>query len=99
MIAYGTQYLPGRWARSVIRSAPSLFLSVPNFIIGLLLIHYFSFQLHTFDVLNPDNFVGTLFAGLALGDPDLRAARGGADRQPGSRDRRRSTCWWPAPAG
>ena len=32
-------------------------------------------------------------------DPDLRAARGGADRQPGSRVRRRSTCWWPAPAG
>ena len=69
VIAYGSQYLPGRWARSVIRSAPSLFLSVPNFIIGLLLIHYFSFQLHTFDVLNPDSPVGTFFAGLALGIP------------------------------
>jgi len=69
VIAYGAQYLPGRWARSVIRSAPSLFLSVPNFIIGLLLIHYFSFQLHTFDVLNPDSPVGTFFAGLALGIP------------------------------
>jgi peptide/nickel transport system permease protein len=69
VIAYGSQYLPGRWARSVIRSAPSLFLSVPNFIIGLLLIHYFSFQLHIFDVLNPDSPVGTLFAGLALGIP------------------------------
>jgi peptide/nickel transport system permease protein len=69
VIAYGSQYLPGRWARSVIRSAPSLFLSVPNFIIGLLLIHYFSFQLHTFDVLNPDSAVGTFFAGLALGIP------------------------------
>ncbi len=69
VIAYGAQYLPGRWARSVLRSAPSLFLSVPNFIIGLLLIHEFSFQLHTFDVLNPDNLVGTFFAGLALGIP------------------------------
>jgi peptide/nickel transport system permease protein len=69
VIAYGSQYLPGRWARSVLRSAPSLFLSVPNFIIGLLLIHYFSFQLHTFDVLNPDSPVGTFFAGLALGIP------------------------------
>jgi peptide/nickel transport system permease protein len=69
VIAYGSQYLPGRWARSVIRSAPSLFLSVPNFIIGLLLIHYFSFQMHTFDVLNPDSPIGTFFAGLALGIP------------------------------
>ena len=69
VIAYGSQYLPGRWARSVIRSAPSLFLSVPNFIIGLLLIHYFSFQLHIFDVLNPDSPIGTFFAGLALGIP------------------------------
>jgi peptide/nickel transport system permease protein len=69
LIAYGSQYLPGRWARSVDRSVPSLFLSVPNFIIGLLLIHYFSFQLHTFDVLNPDSPVGTFFAGLALSIP------------------------------
>jgi peptide/nickel transport system permease protein len=68
-IAYGSQYLPGRWARSVLRSAPSLFLSVPNFIIGLLLIHEFSFQLHTFDVLNPDSLVGTFFAALALAIP------------------------------
>jgi peptide/nickel transport system permease protein len=69
VIAYGSQYLPGRWARSMLRSAPSLFLSVPNFVIGLLLIHEFSFQLHVFDVLNPDSPVGTLFAALALAIP------------------------------
>jgi peptide/nickel transport system permease protein len=68
-IAYGSQYLPGKWARSVLRSAPSLFLSVPNFVIGLLLIREFSFQLHTFDVLDPDNFVGTFFAALTLAIP------------------------------
>ncbi len=69
LIGYGSQYLPGRWARGVLRSAPSLFLSVPNFIIGLLLIHYFSFRLHTFDVLNPNSPVGTFFAALALAIP------------------------------
>jgi peptide/nickel transport system permease protein len=69
VIAYGSQYLPGKWARSVLRSAPSLFLAVPNFIIGLLLIHEFSFQLHLFDVLDPDSPVGTLFAALALAIP------------------------------
>jgi peptide/nickel transport system permease protein len=69
VIAYGSQYLPGKWARSVLRSVPSLFLSVPNFIIGLLLIREFSFQLHIFDVLNPDSPVGTFFAALALAIP------------------------------
>jgi peptide/nickel transport system permease protein len=69
VIAYGSQYLPGKWARSVLRAAPSLFLSVPNFVIGLLLIHEFSFQLHIFDVLDPNNPVGTFFAALALAIP------------------------------
>jgi peptide/nickel transport system permease protein len=69
VIAYGSQYLPGRWSRSVLRSVPALFLSVPNFVIGLLLIHYFAFQLHTFDILDPNSPVGTFFAGLALAIP------------------------------
>jgi peptide/nickel transport system permease protein len=69
VIAYGSQYVPGKWARSVLRSAPALFLSVPNFIIGLLLIREFSFQLHTFDVLDPNSPVGTFFAALALAIP------------------------------
>ncbi len=68
-IAYGSQYAPGRWARGVLRSAPSLFLSVPTFVIGLLLIRAFSFQLHLFDVLDPNDLVATLFAGLALAIP------------------------------
>jgi len=68
-IAYGAQYLPARWARGLLRSVPSLFLSVPNFIIGLLLIRAFSFQLHTFDVLSPDSPVATAFAALALAIP------------------------------
>lgn len=69
VIGYGTQYLPGRWARGLVRSAPSLFLSVPTFIIGLLLIRAFSFQLHTFDVLDPNSPVATVFAALALAIP------------------------------
>jgi peptide/nickel transport system permease protein len=69
LIAYGTQYAPLRWLRSLIRSAPSLFLAVPNFIIGLLLIRAFSFQLHLFDVLDPNSPVATVLAGLALAVP------------------------------
>jgi peptide/nickel transport system permease protein len=68
-LAYGSHRFPLAAGRSVIRSIPSLFLSVPSFVIGLLLIQIFSFRLHTFDVLNPDNFVGTCIAALALAIP------------------------------
>jgi peptide/nickel transport system permease protein len=92
VIAYGSQYLPGKWARSVLRSAPSLFLAVPSFVIGLLLIHEFSFQLHLFDVLDPDSPIGTFFAALALAIPICaplaevliaNTATGGASSGPG----------------
>jgi peptide/nickel transport system permease protein len=69
LIAYGTQYLRFSWARSALRSVPSLFLSVPNFIIGLLLIQAFSFQLHLFSVLSPDSLIGTVLAATALALP------------------------------
>jgi peptide/nickel transport system permease protein len=69
VIAYGSQYGPARWVRGLLRSVPSLLLSVPNFIIGLLLIRAFSFQLHTFDVLNPNSLVATVFAALTLAIP------------------------------
>ena len=65
-IAYMSQYLPGRWARGLVRSVPSLLQSVPSFIVGLLLIRVFSFQLHIFDVLDPNSPIATVFAALAL---------------------------------
>jgi peptide/nickel transport system permease protein len=69
LFAYGSQRFPLAAGRSFIRSIPSFFLSVPNFVIGLLLIQVFSFQLRTFDVLNPNNLVGTILAALALAIP------------------------------
>jgi peptide/nickel transport system permease protein len=68
-LAYGSQHFPIRAGRELMRSVPSLFLSVPNFVMGLILIQVFSFRLHTFDVLNPNNFVGTLCAAVALAIP------------------------------
>jgi len=69
LLAYGSQRFPLAAGRSFIRSIPSFFLSVPNFVIGLLLIELFSFHFHTFDVLNPDNLVGTICAAFALAIP------------------------------
>lgn len=67
-IAFAVQNLPPRLGR-VLRSFPSLFLSVPNFIIGLLLLQVFSFQLGFFRVIDSETPVATLVAAVALGIP------------------------------
>lgn len=65
-IALGTQYLPRPFGPAL-RAFPSLFLSVPTFLIGLLLIQVFSFQLGLFRVIDADSPVATFFAALTLG--------------------------------
>jgi peptide/nickel transport system permease protein len=67
-IAYGAQYLPGKWG-AIVRSVPSFFLSVPNFVIGLLLIELFAFRLHSFTTTDPNSPVATLFAAVTLAIP------------------------------
>ncbi|MDQ1123757.1 ABC transporter permease [Microbacterium trichothecenolyticum] len=68
-IAYGTQFIPARFGQGVVRSLPSLFLSVPNFVIGLLLIHVFAFGLGLFSMIDTETPWGTFFAAVALGIP------------------------------
>jgi peptide/nickel transport system permease protein len=68
-IAYGTQFLPKRFGQGLLRGFPSLFLSVPNFVMGLVLIHVFGFQLGLFRVIAPNSLWATLFAAIALGIP------------------------------
>ena len=68
-IAYATQFLPKRFGQGLLRGFPSLFLSVPNFVVGLVLIHIFGFQLGLFRVIAPNSFWATFFAAVALGIP------------------------------
>ncbi|MDH2344004.1 MULTISPECIES: ABC transporter permease [unclassified Bradyrhizobium] len=68
-IGYGTQFVPKRFGQGLLRGFPSLFLSVPNFVIGLVLIHVFGFQLGLFRVIEPNSFWATFFAAVALGIP------------------------------
>jgi peptide/nickel transport system permease protein len=68
-IAFGTQFLPKRFGQGLLRGLPSLFLSVPSFVIGLMLIHVFGFQLGLFRVIAPNSFWATFFAAVALGIP------------------------------
>ena len=67
-IAYGTRNLPAPIAK-VLRAFPSLFLSVPNFVIGLLLINIFAFNLGLFQVIDSEGMAATFFAAVALGVP------------------------------
>jgi len=68
-IGFGTQYLPKRYGQGVLRAFPSLFLSVPNFVIGLVLITVFAFQLGLFRVIDSEGGWATFFAAVALGIP------------------------------
>jgi len=67
-IGFGTRFLPKRAAR-LLRSFPSLFLSLPNFVIGLVLIQVFAFQLGLFRVIDAEGGLATFFAAVALGIP------------------------------
>jgi peptide/nickel transport system permease protein len=65
-IAFGVQYLPRPFGPAL-RAFPSLFLSVPVFLIGLLLVQLFSFQLGLFRVIDSDSGLATFFAAVTLG--------------------------------
>lgn len=69
LIAFGTQFLPRGAGQGVLRALPSLFLSVPNFVIGLVLIHVFALELGLFRIIEPDAAWATFFAAVALGIP------------------------------
>ncbi|MEU3647424.1 ABC transporter permease [Lentzea sp. NPDC034063] len=68
-VALGTRYLPSRYGQNLLRAFPSLFLSVPNYVIGLLLINVFAFQFGLFRVIDSEGGFATLFASIALGIP------------------------------
>lgn len=68
-IAYGAHRFPWAPGRSLLRSLPSFFLSVPTFVIGLVLIYVFAFDLGLFRVIEPDSAWATFFAALTLGVP------------------------------
>ncbi|MEQ3554312.1 ABC transporter permease [Pseudonocardia nematodicida] len=67
-IALGVHTLPAPFGPAL-RAFPSLFLSVPNFLIGLLLIQLFAFQLGLFRVIDSESASATLFAAITLGIP------------------------------
>lgn len=57
------------WLRSAIQSLPSLFVSVPVFWLGIMLIQIFSFRLGLIPVINPGRWEGLVLPTLTLAVP------------------------------
>ncbi|MFT4262985.1 MAG: ABC transporter permease [Nocardioides sp.] len=69
LIGYGTYALPTWAGRDLLRAFPALFLSIPNYVIGLLILVVFSFDLGLFSVIDAESGTATLFAAFTLGIP------------------------------
>ncbi|HEY9344432.1 MAG TPA: ABC transporter permease, partial [Inquilinus sp.] len=57
------------WLRSAVQSLPSLFVSVPTFWLGIMLIQVFSFWLKLIPVINPGPWEGLILPVLTLAVP------------------------------
>lgn len=60
---------PFSWLRAALQSLPSLFISVPTFWLGIVLIQIFSFQLGWIPVINPGPWQGLILPTLTLALP------------------------------
>lgn len=69
VIAFASGLSRFTWLRSALRSAPSLFISVPVFWLGILLIQIFSFRLGWISVINPGLVEGLILPVLTLAVP------------------------------
>jgi peptide/nickel transport system permease protein len=69
LIALGAYYLPATAGGGVLRAFPSLFLSLPNFLIGLVLIDVFAFQLGTFVISDFRSLNALIYPDVTLAIP------------------------------
>ncbi|MEY9627777.1 ABC transporter permease [Sinorhizobium fredii] len=68
-IAFLSSLAPFAWLRSAIQSIPSLFISVPTFWLGIMLIQIFSFRLKLVPVINADPWQEFILPVITLAVP------------------------------
>lgn len=68
-IAFLATLAPFKWLRSAIQSIPALFISVPVFWLGIMLIQIFSFRLKWISVINPGEIEGLILPVITLAIP------------------------------
>jgi peptide/nickel transport system permease protein len=69
LVALGAFYLPPRFGGGLLRAFPSLFLSLPNFLIGLVVINAFSFGLGLFLISDFRSVNSLIWPALTLAIP------------------------------
>ncbi len=69
LIALAAFYLPGHLGGGLFRAFPSLFLSMPNFFIGLIIIDVFSFQLGFFKINDYQSLNALIYPAVTLAIP------------------------------
>jgi peptide/nickel transport system permease protein len=73
IIAFALAFLatlaPFKWLRGAIQAIPSVFISVPVFWLGIMLIQIFSFRLKWISVINPGEIEGLILPVITLAIP------------------------------
>lgn len=68
-LAFLATLAPFAWLRGAIQSIPSLFVAIPVFWLGIMLIQIFSFRLRWISVINPGEWEGLILPVLTLAVP------------------------------
>jgi peptide/nickel transport system permease protein len=68
-IGFAASLAPFAWLRATVRAAPSLFVSIPTFWLGIALIQLFSFRLRLLPVIGAEGWRGLLLPVLTLAVP------------------------------
>jgi peptide/nickel transport system permease protein len=68
-LAFLATLAPFKWLRGAIQSVPALFVSVPVFWLGIMLIQIFSFRLKWISVINPGEIEGLILPVITLAIP------------------------------
>lgn len=69
VVAVIATHTRSEWLRNAVESIPPLFVSTPNFLIGLILIHLFAFRLGWFPSLGGEGLAGIVLPTLTLAIP------------------------------
>lgn len=69
LIAFGSSFSPFSWLRNLVQALPSLFVSIPVFWLGIMLIQIFSFRLKLVSVINPGPWESLVLPVLTLAVP------------------------------
>lgn len=69
VLAFVAQLAPWRWLRNALQALPSVFVSVPVFWLGIMLIQLVSFRLGWIPVINPGRWQGLILPTLTLAIP------------------------------